>query len=196
MVSPNVGTEGYLIWEWLVIEALVRAMGDDKSIWGVPGTLVARRALDHHGYLDARSYLKTARIFGFNGVYKRLAVHLGLVDVHLGRGPNADGLADAWARDLGFAGLNNAKPLLTRWTAAARRSLEEKPPRSKPGWANASWAELATAFAPDSGKLRERRYLRNLLFSSADRHLGALPEGLVLILVTRPPERPCGAVAG
>jgi hypothetical protein len=31
----------YLVWEWLVVEALIREMEDDPSIWGVPGTLVA-----------------------------------------------------------------------------------------------------------------------------------------------------------
>lgn len=91
----------YLIWEWLVVEALMREMGDDPNIWGVPGTLVARRALGQHGYLDARSYLKTPRVFGFHGVYKRRATHLGIVDVHLGPGPNAEGLVDAWASGIG-----------------------------------------------------------------------------------------------
>jgi hypothetical protein len=28
----------YLVWEWLVVEALMRKMRDDSSIWGVPGT--------------------------------------------------------------------------------------------------------------------------------------------------------------
>ncbi len=102
----------HLVWEWLVVEALIREMGDAPDIWGVPGTLVTRRALDQHGYLDARSYLKTPRIFGFHGVYKRLACHLGLVDVHLAPGPNAEGLADSWARGLGYTGLADARSLL------------------------------------------------------------------------------------
>src|SRR5688572_27143563 len=88
----------YLVWEWLLVEALIRQMADDEGVWGVPGTLVAKRALSQHGYLDARSYLKTPRIFGFHGVYKRLAIHLGLVNVHLGPGPSAERLVDAWAR--------------------------------------------------------------------------------------------------
>ena len=29
-------------------------MGDDPTVRGVPGKLVARRALDQHGYIDAR----------------------------------------------------------------------------------------------------------------------------------------------
>jgi hypothetical protein len=165
----------YLVWEWLVVEALMRKMREDSSIWGVPGTLVARRAIDQYGYLDARSYLKTPRIFGFHGVYKRLAIHLGLVDVHLAPGPNVDGLVDAWARGLGLTGIEDAKPLLSRWSTAVSRSLGEKSPRTKPGWGDDAWSELATAFAPSTAKAREKRYLRHLLLATDARRLGALP---------------------
>ncbi len=165
----------YLVWEWLIVEALFREMGDDAGTRGVPGTLVTRRALDQHGYLDARSYLKTPRIFGFHGVYKRLATHLGIVDVHLGPGPNAEGLVDAWSRGLGLGGLDGAKPRLSRWSAAVRRSLSEAPPRTKPSWSSECWAELAAAFAPSTCKVREKRYLRDLLHAVDDRRMGALP---------------------
>jgi hypothetical protein len=165
----------YLVWEWLIVEALIRTMRDDSTVWGVPGTLVAPRAIQQHGYLDARSYLKTPRIFGFHGVYKRLAIHLGLVDVYLGPGPNAEALVDAWARGQGLGGLEGAKPMLTSWSVAVRRSLAENPPRTKTGWRNDSWAELATAFAPSASKTQERRFLRTLLHAANDRALGAFP---------------------
>lgn len=164
----------YLVWEWLVVEAIIRTKDEAPLIWGVPGTLVARRAIKERNYLDARSYLKTARIFGFNGVYKRLAVHLGLVDVHLGPGPNAEGLADAWARDLGFARLSEANELLGRWSTAVRRSLVEKPPHTKPGWNRDAWLGLATAFLPGECGPREKRFLKSLLLATDDRQLGAL----------------------
>ena len=165
----------YLVWEWLVVEAMTRTMRDDPALWGVPGTLVAARALDQQGYLDARSYLKTPRIFGFTGVYKRLAIHLGAVDVHLGVGPNAEGLVEAWARGLHSASLPDAKALITRWTAAVKRSLSETPPRTRPSWGNAGWEELARAFAPAEQGTAEKNYLRQVLHSSEDRRLGALP---------------------
>jgi len=44
----------YLVWEWLIVEALIRDMGDNPSVWGVPGTLVARRALGQGGYCCSR----------------------------------------------------------------------------------------------------------------------------------------------
>jgi hypothetical protein len=165
----------YLVWEWLVIEALIRDMSEDPQLWGVPGTLVTRRALNANGYLDARSYLKTPRIFGFNGVYKRLATHLGVVDVHLGPGPHAEGLADVWARGMGLGGLDDAKPMLSRWKAAIRRSLNEKPPRTKPGWSNNEWTNLAHAFAPSKIKRREKQFISDLLLVAETRRLGALP---------------------
>ncbi len=165
----------YLVWEWLVVEAIMREMGNNSSIWGVPGTLVTKNALARHGYLDARSYLKTPRIFGFHGVYKRLAIHLGILDVHLRPGPQAQGLADAWARGKNLAGLDESKPLLSRWTAAVRRCLNEKPPSTKPGLSKVSWAELANAFAPSASKSREKRYLRDLLLAADSNRLGALP---------------------
>lgn len=165
----------YLVWEWLVVEALIRQMAEDPQIWGVPGTLVAKRAIPQHGYLDARSYLKTPRIFGFHGVYKRLAIHLGIVDVHLRPGPNTHALVDAWAR--GFpAGATDAKWLIARWTQAVARSIAERPPRTKPGWGTEGWEELARAFAPVASRAREKRYLHDALHARADRPLGALPD--------------------
>ncbi len=165
----------YLVWEWLVVEALVRERDYIPESRGLPGALVTRRAISQYGYLDSRSYLKTPRIFGFNGVYKRLAIHLGILDVHLAPGPNAARLVDAWTQGLGFTGFNEAKRLISRWRAAVQKSLHEKPPRTKPGWGKNEWMELAQAFAPVTIKGREKRYLRDLLLSSDERQLGALP---------------------
>lgn len=165
----------YLVWEWLVVEALIRMMGDDPKVWGVPGTLVAKRALEQHGYLDARSYLKTPRIFGFNGVYKRLATHLGIVDIYLGPGSYSQDLVDAWARGLGLRGIQGAQSLLERWSTAVQRSMRERPPRTRVGWKTEEWSELAKAFAPASCRAREKRFLKSILHVQDDRRLGALP---------------------
>ena len=35
----------YLVWEWLVVEAMTRSMRDDPGLWGVPGTLVTASTL-------------------------------------------------------------------------------------------------------------------------------------------------------
>ena len=118
----------WLVWEWLVVESLLRSPTVAPELRGVPGTLVTRRALSSHKYLDERSYLKTARIFGFHGVYKRLAIHLGLVDVHMSPQSGAEELVLAWARDQGWTSLREANQLLDVWKAGLRRSLEARRP--------------------------------------------------------------------
>jgi hypothetical protein len=165
----------YLVWEWLVIEALVRQATDERHIAGVAGRNMAKVALRQHGYLDARSYLKTPRILGTHGIYKRLAVHLGLLNVHLAAGPNAERLVDAWARDLGLGGINGWKSQRERWRAAVEKSLRNEPPRTKQPDGNEGWKTLAEAFAPGECKGRERRALESLLHSTDARALGALP---------------------
>lgn len=164
-----------LVWEWHVVEALMRSNADDPTVWGVPGSIVTRKAVNQHGYLDARSYLKTARIFGFHGVYKRLAMHLGIVSPRLGIAPYTEILATAWAHGQGFGSLREAQPLLTKWRDAVRRGLAGNPPRTRPGWNADDWHELATAFAPSAAKARERHCIHDLLHGATDHPLGALP---------------------
>jgi hypothetical protein len=164
----------FLVWEWLVVEAFVRAMADDPDIWGVPGTLVTRRALSQYNYLDYRSYLKTPRIFGFHGVYKRLATQTGLVDVHLAARIDGEKLVDDWSRDAGVGGTEARRPLLHKWQEALKRSLAQSPPRTKPSWSEEHWLELAQAFSPRRAKAREKRNLKALLLSTQERSLGAL----------------------
>lgn len=166
----------FFVWEWLVVEAMIRSRAEDKVLWGVPGTRVTRNAIRDHGYLDARSYLKTPRIFGFHGVYKRLAHRLDIVDVDLAPGRNAEALAEAWARGRGFRGLRDAQPLIDQWRRALRRGLDERPPRTRPQWNTEQWEELADSFRPDQAKGRERQVLRELLLSGGGARLGALPE--------------------
>ncbi|MGE0466425.1 MAG: hypothetical protein AB7P44_08295 [Steroidobacteraceae bacterium] len=166
----------FLVWEWLVIESFLRTLERDENFWGVHGSDVVQQAVDQYEYVDARSYLKTPRIFGFNGVYKRLGIHLGIVNLHLGPAQMTEPLVDAWARDRGYGGFNDARPLLRRWTAAVERSLGEKPPRTRAGWSRESWAEMAQAFAPGGNGAREKRALREMLRPTEDQRLGALPE--------------------
>ena len=168
----------YLAWEWHVVESIVRCreeVGGEDTIRGIPGTVVARRAIGQHGYLDARSYLATPRVFGFHGVYKRLAHHLGITNVHLGQGSAAERLVDAWAQDRGLGGLRGAMPLLEKWRDAVKRALGEPSPRTRPGWAAADWKELAQALLPDGAGTRERRCLRGMLLKPGA-GLGALPD--------------------
>ncbi|QDV25302.1 hypothetical protein [Aureliella helgolandensis] len=164
----------WLVWEWLVVESLLRSPTIASELRGVPGTLVTKRALNSHKYLDDKSYLKTPRIFGFHGVYKRLAIHLGLVDVHMKPQAGAEELVLAWAHDQGWTNLRDANPVLDAWRTGVRRSLEAKPPRTHTYWNGDAWEQLAQSLKPDGAGKRERKVLSRLLLNTDHRALGAL----------------------
>ena len=163
----------YLVWEWMIIEAFDRTRRGSAEIWGVPGTLVASRAIDQFGYIDSRSYLKTARIFGFHGVYKRLAHHLGIVNVNLDPSVLTEALVNAWAKTLGNS---RSKDQIRKWSNAVRSSMSAKPhAKTATGFKRADWEELASAFLPGECSGQERDFLRKILLVADKNRIGALP---------------------
>jgi hypothetical protein len=168
--------EPWLVWEWLVVEALLRSTTIAPELRGVPGTLVTKRALSTHQYLDERSYLKTPRIFGFHGVYKRLANHLGLVDVHMNPLASADELVQAWAHDQGYLTRQEVNQVFETWKTGLRRSLEATPPRTHTYWNTEKWDKLAQSMRPDGAGKHEKKVLSRLLLNNDHRSLGALSD--------------------
>ena len=56
------------------------------------------------------------------------------------------------------------------------RSLNHAPPRTSALWNRSEWRELAEAFAPEAAGAEEKQLLGELLLSSDERQLGALPD--------------------
>ena len=137
---------------------------------------MARRAIDQHGYLDARSYLKTPRIFGFHGIYKRLAVHLGLVDVHLGRWPERREVGGRMGSRPGSCGAGGSE---AAHFALARRGSKRLERKASTHEVRLDWREMGgtgTGLRAGNGSREgEAIHRRSLLLESKDRPLGALP---------------------
>lgn len=170
----NPETPPYLVWEWLVVEAIVRSFGEDSEVRGVPGSDVTRKSITQYGYVDHRSYLKTPRVFGFNGVYKRLATYLGLVDTHLQfREPEGEELVFNWSKDLGIGRFNPSHKLCSKWRKAVEASLEVNPPHTRTNWKSDDWKDLASAFLPQEARNREKSCLKRFLLSGEERGLEA-----------------------
>jgi hypothetical protein len=91
------------VFEWYMVEGLVRTLRGTPEIRGLPGVDKASSAIDNEVPLSARSYLKTASVFGFHGVYRVLAHELDIArDGRLGEvGYN---LINAWAKEQGLEG--------------------------------------------------------------------------------------------
>lgn len=121
MASDGVSTPR-LVFEWYLVEGMIRAAGSREEVVGIPGSQKARNAKDAAVPLSARRYLKTPGVFGFHGIYRLLARSLGIEQGER-LGEAGFELLRAWEREQGlqgFASLGGSGP-----GAKMRRLLRE-----------------------------------------------------------------------
>ena len=78
-VAADEITPPWLVWEWLLIEAFVRAEESLAEKSGFPGIQKVRRAVRSQRPVSSTAYLKTPTTFGFTGVFRRLAREVGIL---------------------------------------------------------------------------------------------------------------------
>lgn len=95
----------WIALEWYYVEG-VAGLAEDKegNLRRIPGIDKARRALREKVPLSARRYLKTPKVFGFHGVYKRLARALDIADDKLRCGDGGYALLRTWEDEQGLSG--------------------------------------------------------------------------------------------
>jgi hypothetical protein len=97
-------TPPWLAFEWFVVEAFVR----EKDLLGpgprIPGIMKAQRALANGRPLSSLSYLKTPTVFGYTGIFRRLARELRVITAD-GRLDDAGyELLSVWSDEQGLPG--------------------------------------------------------------------------------------------
>lgn len=164
-------TPAHLIFEWLLVEGFARE-GREGEIRRTPGILKAREALRAEMKMSARNYLKVPNVFGFHGVYKRLAVNLRIVDEDFALGDNGYALLKIWEQEQqlgGFVdsaiprqGVSNFKRLLR---LAVDDGLNYGHTARGAGWQG--WRFFADHLAPAGMGEREAGFIRDLLLDPA-----------------------------
>lgn len=77
MISEDGISEPWQVYEWYLVEGLIRTLSNSNEVQGLPGRDKAKRAISDHVPLNASRYLKTPSVFGFHGVYRILADKIG-----------------------------------------------------------------------------------------------------------------------
>jgi hypothetical protein len=117
--------------EWNIVEVFARRRGLPlEATQRLPGIVKARAVMARNAQLDAPSYLRSPRVFGFFGVYRTLARGLDVIDdrdLLLARGEQ---LLRAWESDTpeveGFVDRRRGTPggsLASSLETATRRAL-------------------------------------------------------------------------
>ncbi len=172
-VAADGVTPPYLVFEWLLVEALAGQRGLPASATlHVPGIEKARAARARGRHLDAMSYLKTPKVFGFHGVYKRLAVGMRVVSPELALLERGDRLLRAWEREQGFPGFadgarnSRGRSLLDAIEREVSAGLGQKGVTTARG--SHLWGHMASAFRPDGAGPEERALLTQWLRDASE----------------------------
>jgi hypothetical protein len=161
-------TPAYLVFEWLVVEAFARKAAERSDVERTPGIGKARACARADVPMSAKGYLKAPAVFGFHGVYRRLAHHVDIIDGQDLLGENGHLLLKTWEREQGLDGfLDSAREGLA---AANRRQLLRSAVLDglKAGHTHRSgtwqgWQILTQHLAPAKMGRGEGQFLRSLL---------------------------------
>lgn len=171
LASDNI-TPPWLVIEWHYVEAFAAVREGEDGLRRVPGIDKGRRALRDGVPMSADRYLKTPKVFGFHGVYKRLARHVDVVDDELGLGENGYRLLRAWEAEQGLSGFadrewldGDAAKLRKTLRDAVRAGLEASQTTRRGQWPGAAF--FVEHLAPHRAGRREAEILRQLLIDPA-----------------------------
>jgi hypothetical protein len=161
----------YLAFEWHLVEALGRDRYlPTEATFGVPGIAKARSAVARGVHLDAASYLKVPKVFGFTGIYKRLARASEVVDDQLLLAAGGDRLVRVWEEEQGFPGFADRESgtLGGQLASNVERAVSAALSAGKATLPLGShlWSKLVRTLRPDGAGPRERALIWDLLTDS------------------------------
>ena len=184
-LSADEITPPWLVFEWIALEGFVRR---GARVWneeptGIPGIQKTREALSRNQRLSHATYLKTAKIFGFTGIYRRLAHGLEILtdDLQLDEGGWA--LLRTWEREQrldGFVdrGTGQGGRLRTELERAVRLAMSKGHVERPPGWG--FWEAFPLHLNPARAGRKEARMLLERLLAAELRRADADPEAASL----------------
>lgn len=184
-IAEDRKTPAWLVLEWLLVEAFARAGDKDDALRGTPGIRKATAAREARIPLSARNYLKAAAVFGFHGVYKRLARNVEIVDDDFQPLENGRQLLKVWEKEQGLHGQftasvhNSGSRLRDKLRSAVEDGLQKGYTARSAGWPQ--WAFFAKHLAPGHIGQDEADCLRRLLLDPKGE-----PRGELFRLIAKP----------
>lgn len=168
-VASDEVTPPWLVYEWFVIEAFARELDDTRGL-GIPGLLKVRSCLNNQRPVSAPAYLKTPKVFGFSGIFRRLAIASGILTEELRLDDGGLELLKAWERDESLDGLVQGTgaggALVAELRDAVARGMDAAHTVSRSG---SFWERVAEHLHPSRIGKREAKVLLAQLRSSSTR---------------------------
>lgn len=156
-------TPPWLVYEWFVIEALARE-GESVDQQAIAGLRKVRDCIKSQRHVSNATYLKTPKVFGFTGIFRRLATQATIVDDDIRLDDGGWELLRAFEKDEQLPGVvegaGDGADLVHELRDAVREGIERghTTSRSKP-----FWERVARHLLPIHTRKRERTVLLDRL---------------------------------
>jgi hypothetical protein len=190
--EDNVASDGvtppWLVFEWFAVEALVRKKDELDDADGVPGGTKVRHAISQRRPICHLSYLKTPKVFGFSGIFRRFVTEASVLTDDLLLDDGGYTVLRAWEKDVGLDGFQDGADttpggqLRKNLRNAVRAGMEAGTTvKRSPEF----WSEMARVLEPGAIKHRERKALLAQLVATAKGGIRGHADELVKALQKR-----------
>lgn len=169
------------IFEWYVVEGLVRVLGTSGRLNRVPGTEKVKAAVKDKIPVSKSCYLKTPSVFGFQGVYRVLARELR-IEYAEQLGETGYDLLMTWAKEQGLEGFfDSTGGPGGKWRKTLSKAVEESLSKGHTCRSGAweGWQFFADHLAPDAMGIKEGKTLINALLHGGTGYRKSVMEFLV-----------------
>jgi hypothetical protein len=190
-IAADQRTPAWLVFEWHVIEGFMRAQHAEGAspIRDIPGRDKVSTAIRFGKRLGADSYLKTPTVFGFTGIYRRLARGLEIVNDDMLLDEGGYELLRVWESEQHLEGFQTGTQgpgadLRDSLRRAVIDAMRKGYVARQPSWHR--WPMLFAHLRPDRPGPRERDLLASrLLRPSTDPETAAVSGELLRALQKR-----------
>lgn len=168
-IASDGQSEPWMVFEWYIVEGLVRSMGNDPDLRQLPGIRKAQEAIRDGVSLCMARYLKTATVFGFHGIYRPFAHDLDIMRDGL-PGETGYELISTWEKEQGLAGFitgESGAGANLRWRLfdAVRDGLAKARAARSSQWS--AWPDIGEHFFPNRIPPAESRLIAKALSGGA-----------------------------
>lgn len=180
-VAADGVSEPWQVFEWYLVEGLVRTTTDRQRLRGLPGQDKATRAVRDGVPLSRSRYLKAPNVFGFHGVYRTLARDIG-IEVAGRLGQVGYDLLTTWEKEQGLDGFissgdGEGNRIRRQMIEAIKDGLAAGAVARRDGWTG--WNFLSDHLDIYDVGAQESRIISRALLNDASGFRGELLRGLV-----------------
>jgi len=160
-VATDGVTPPWLVFEWFVVESLVRSHAGAEDSLRIPGVAKVRSAIRQGRPISNSSYLKTPKVFGYSGIFRRLCTTARILTADHLLDDGGFAILRAWERDVGLRGFLDGSDSTPggRFREELRHVVVSGMKQGSTAGRKPDWKALAQAFDPASIRANERKAL-------------------------------------